>query len=65
MKQEPKKITRITKTEFETEDGGIHPIPFELDEIPTITEFQRIYDDWFQLFQQRGFIRDGKNRADN
>jgi hypothetical protein len=28
MKQKPKKITRITKTEFETEDGVIHPIPF-------------------------------------
>ena len=65
MKSTPKQITRITKTEFETNDGVIHPIPFELDEIPTLEEFQRIYDDWFQIFQQKGFIRNEETRANN
>ena len=27
----PKMIVRVTKTEFETDDGVVHQIPFELD----------------------------------
>ena len=56
MKTKPKMITRVTKTEFEVDDGDIYPIPFDLDEVPTIEEFQRIYDEWFRLFQQKGLI---------
>jgi hypothetical protein len=56
MKAQPKMITRITKTEFETDDGEIHQIPFELDEEPTVEEFQKIYDEWFRLFQQKGLV---------
>jgi hypothetical protein len=52
----PKMITRVTTTEFETDDGVIHDIPFELDEVPTVEEFQRIYDEWFRIFQQKGLI---------
>jgi hypothetical protein len=33
----PKMITRVTKTEFETDDGVIHNIPFELDD-PKVIE---------------------------
>jgi len=53
-----KMITRLTKTEFETSDGIVHDIPFELDEIPSIEEFQKIYDEWYRLFQQKGLIDD-------
>lgn len=56
MKVNPNMIVKVTKTEFETSDGNIYPIPFELDEVPTIEEFQRIYDEWFRLFQQKGLI---------
>lgn len=49
-------IVKIAKTEFETEDGVIHPIPFELEEIPSIEEFQEIYDQWFRLFQQKELL---------
>ena len=49
-------ITRVTTTEFETDDGVIYQIPFELDEIPIIEEFQKIYDEWFRLFQQKGLV---------
>ena len=52
----PKMITRVTTIEFETDDGVIHDIPFELDEVPTVEEFQRIYDEWFRLFQQKGLV---------
>jgi len=55
----PKMIVRVTKTEFETDNGVIHPIEFELDEVPTIEEFQRIYDEWFRLFQQKGLMPNG------
>ena len=56
MYKNPKMVVRVTKDEFELDDGTIHPIPFELDEIPTLEEFQRIYDEWFRLFQQKGLI---------
>lgn len=52
-------IVRVTKIEFETDDGVIYPIPFELDEVPTVEEFQRIYDEWFRLFQQKGLMPNG------
>ena len=55
----PKMIVRVTKIEFETDDGVIYPIPFELDEVPTVEEFQRIYDEWFRLFQQKGLMPNG------
>ena len=53
-----RKIVRITKTEFETEDGTIHPILFELDEIPTLEDFQKIYDEWISVFQEKNIIEE-------
>jgi len=29
---------------------------FELDETPTVEEFQEIYDDWFNVFLEKGLI---------
>lgn len=49
-------ITRVTKTEFETSDGEIHQMPFELDVAPTVEEFQEIYDQWVRLFQRKDLI---------
>ena len=54
-------IVRVTKTEFETDDGVIHPIPFELDEVPSVEDFQRIYDEWFRYFQKNKLIGGGDN----
>ena len=51
-----KMITRVTKTEFETSDGEIHQMPFELDVAPTVEEFQEIYDQWVRLFQRKDLI---------
>lgn len=38
-------VIRVGENEFELEDGTIHPIPFELDKIPSVEEFQRMLDD--------------------
>ena len=56
MENNPKMITKVSKTEYETADGEVHPIPFELDEEPSVEEFQQIYDEWFRLFQKKGLI---------
>ena len=40
------KVVRVTKTEFELEDGRIYEHPIELEEVPTVKEFQKIYDEW-------------------
>jgi hypothetical protein len=45
-------VTRVTKTEFELDDGRVYQHPFELDEVPTNEEFQRIYDHWRELFEK-------------
>lgn len=58
MKVNPETIVKVTKTEFETDDGTIYPIPFELDNIPSVEEFQKIYDEWFRLFQSKELIDD-------
>ena len=36
------KVIRVTKNEYELEDGSVHPLPFELDTIPTVEEFEVI-----------------------
>ncbi|MEK6833160.1 MAG: hypothetical protein AABY32_03865 [Nanoarchaeota archaeon] len=58
MSRNKRMITKITKTEFETDDGIIHPIPFDMDNVPTIEEFQKIYDEWLTLFKEKEFIKD-------
>lgn len=45
------KVVKVTKTEFELEDGRVYEHPIELDEVPTIKEFQEIYDEWVIKFK--------------
>jgi len=40
------KVIKITKTNFELEDGRVFEHPMELDETPTLEEFQKMYDKW-------------------
>lgn len=40
------KVVRVTKTEFELEDGRIVPHFMELEKVPTLKQFQKIYDEW-------------------
>ena len=44
-------IVRVTKTEFELDDGRIFPHPVELEDVPTVDEFQKIYDRSRKLVQ--------------
>lgn len=46
-------IIRVTKTEFETKDGCVFQMPFELENEITVPEFQKIYDDWLRTIQQK------------
>ncbi len=43
------KIVRVSKTEFELDNGDIYPIPFEFDYDPTIEEFQMFLDNSREL----------------
>jgi len=45
-------VTRVTKTEFELDDGRVYQHQFELVEVPTNEEFQCIYDHWRELFEK-------------
>jgi len=55
IKKESKNtIVKVNKTEFVMEDGTVHPIPFELDTVPTVKKFQKIYDEWTLVFRERG-----------
>ena len=51
MEIKPVKVVRVTKTEFELEDGRVYEHPVELDEVPTVEEFQKIYDEWVVKFK--------------
>ena len=57
----PMKIVRVTKTEFETEDGQIVPHLVPLDKVPTVKQFQEIYDSWFSLLQTQGLVADDED----
>ena len=52
------KIVSVTKSEFVTEDGTVHPILFELEEVPTVEEFQVIYDSWLQVFREKELLEE-------
>lgn len=54
------KVVRVTKTEFELEDGRVYDHPVELDSVPSIEEFQSVYNEWVQKFQEMFGSDDGK-----
>lgn len=47
------KVVRVNKTEFETEDGKIIPHFFELDNIPSVEDFQKMIEEAYKkLFSE-------------
>jgi len=52
-----RKIVKVTKNEFTTEDGKIHPMVFDIDEVPTVKEFQKQYDEWLHVFQEKELLK--------
>lgn len=53
VKKERPMVVRVTKTEFELDDGRVFPMLFDFadDEVPTPEEFQKQYDRWLALFE--------------
>ena len=47
-------VIRVSKTEFELSDGRVYPMLFDYadDEVPTVEEFQKTYDQWRSLFSE-------------
>lgn len=41
------KVVRVTKEEYELDDGTIIPHVSKLDEVPTLEEFQTYLDEWY------------------
>jgi len=41
-----KRIVRVDQFEFETDDGSVYQHPEQLDVVPSVEEFQKIYDNW-------------------
>ena len=41
-----RRIVRVDENEFETDDGTIYQHLEPLEEVPSIEEFQEIYDNW-------------------
>ncbi len=46
------KIIRVSKKDFELDDGSIHVLPFELDEVPSIKDFQTLYDNSKNIIEE-------------
>ncbi len=46
------KVVRVTETEFEFEDGRVYQHPVERDDVPTVEEFQAIYDKWQAILEE-------------
>ena len=45
MKLQKMIVVRVTKTEFELDNGDIYPHAFDLDDDITVGEFQKLLDD--------------------
>jgi len=52
MKVQTMRVVRVTKTEFELADGRVYDHPIELEEVPSLEEFQAVYDEWVKKFQE-------------
>lgn len=64
MKVKSMKVVRVTKTEFELEDGRVYDHPIELEDVPSLEDFQSLYDEWVKKFQEMFGSEDGKTDND-
>jgi hypothetical protein len=48
MRKRPMKVIRVSRTEFELDDGRVIPHVVELDSAPSVEEFQKYLDDWYE-----------------
>lgn len=49
-----RKVVRVDSEEFELDDGTIYPHMVELEEVPTVEEFQKIYEYCYKLLGSMG-----------
>ena len=61
VKDRKMKVVRVTRTEFELDNGDIYPLPFELDYTPTLKEFNDIYANSRVLVEN--LIAQSKNKS--
>lgn len=54
-------IVRVTKDDFELDDGRIYQHPEPLDYEPSLEKFQKIYDEWFNRFVKIGLVMEDAN----
>ena len=52
MKMKKMKVIRITKEEFELEDGRVYEHPVILEDVPTLEEFQKTFDNCSKKLQE-------------
>ena len=52
-------VIRVTKEEFELDDGRVYPHMVEFDEAPTIEDFQKTYDKVRHIF--KAMLNKGEN----
>ena len=45
LKDKKFKVIRVTKTEFELDNGDVYPHTFEIDERISVKEFQKLLDE--------------------
>jgi len=63
MENKKYKVIKISKTEFELDNGDIYPIPFDLGYEPTLDEFQKFIDDSKSLISE--FIKKSEKEKRN
>lgn len=42
------KVVRVSCTEFELDDGRVFPHVVELDSVPSVEQFQKYLDEWYE-----------------
>lgn len=60
-----RKVVRVDSEKFELDDGTIYPHMVKLEEVPTVEEFQKIYEYCYQLLGSMGLELQGKGWAND
>ena len=53
-----RKVVRVSKTDFELDNGAVYPHLVPLDVVPSVEEFQKTYDSFYELFKAQGLLLD-------
>ena len=42
-------VTKLEKNSFTLDDGRIFDFPFEIDELPSLEDFNKLYEEWEEI----------------